>query len=204
MSKRAARGAGLDWGLAEETGKAIRWLSACNLPGAEALAKVLLLNQNKKYEELAPDSTEDTWSAPSGRLCPLICGSTMSDLSEEIAQGKAITLRSVVKPLILLGYLVHVTKQTQKSVRLSWTQAELMVSSAGITLRGENTDALYANDVQCNVTESSGEFTPFGVIGREVEDSAWQTLTDFMTRYLAPNTDESRLVGAGAGFNDND
>ena len=33
IGKRAARGAGLPWGLAEEAGKAARWLTARGLPG---------------------------------------------------------------------------------------------------------------------------------------------------------------------------
>ena len=37
-TRKAARGAGLAWGLADETGRAVRWLHAHGLPGVAALA----------------------------------------------------------------------------------------------------------------------------------------------------------------------
>ena len=35
--RKAARACGLDWGIAEEAGKAARWLAAFDLPGPELL-----------------------------------------------------------------------------------------------------------------------------------------------------------------------
>lgn len=41
LATKAARGAGLSWGLAQEAGWAVRWLEARGLPGAAALAEAL-------------------------------------------------------------------------------------------------------------------------------------------------------------------
>ena len=41
MGRKAARGAGLPWGLAEEAGRAARHLAAWGLPGPEALAALV-------------------------------------------------------------------------------------------------------------------------------------------------------------------
>ena len=38
MARKAARGAGYSWGLAEEAGRATRWLAAAGLPGPMCLA----------------------------------------------------------------------------------------------------------------------------------------------------------------------
>ena len=47
--RKAARAAGLDWGLAEEAGKAARWLAAFDLPGAEiTLAHLQQLDGNEE------------------------------------------------------------------------------------------------------------------------------------------------------------
>ena len=35
--RKAARACGLEWGIAEEAGKAARWLAAFNLPGPEIM-----------------------------------------------------------------------------------------------------------------------------------------------------------------------
>jgi len=39
--RKAARGCGCPWGLAEEAGKSARWLASHGYPGAEALADLL-------------------------------------------------------------------------------------------------------------------------------------------------------------------
>jgi hypothetical protein len=37
LAGKAARGAGYDWGLAEEAGQSVRWLEARDFRGADAL-----------------------------------------------------------------------------------------------------------------------------------------------------------------------
>ena len=44
LSRKACRGAGYSWGLAEDAGKAVRWLTAYGLPGAETLSELLQVN----------------------------------------------------------------------------------------------------------------------------------------------------------------
>ncbi len=41
LAGKAARGAGLAWGMAEETAKAARWLAACGLDWAPSLPALL-------------------------------------------------------------------------------------------------------------------------------------------------------------------
>ena len=101
MGKRAARGAGLDWGIAEEAGKATRWLTAHGLPGPELLAELLTRNEGKSYDELAPVSADGVWLAKSGRLCPLIAGAALSDRATELAAGRAFELGPIAFPLLL-------------------------------------------------------------------------------------------------------
>ena len=51
LAKKAARGSGCSWGVAEDAGRAVRWLEARGLPGAEALGT--LLRGSKPSETLA-------------------------------------------------------------------------------------------------------------------------------------------------------
>ncbi len=53
LARKAARGGGMSWGLAEEAGKAVRWLSDNGFPGPWLLSKLLLQNDGKPYSELA-------------------------------------------------------------------------------------------------------------------------------------------------------
>lgn len=212
MCKRAARGAGLDWGLAEEVGKAARWLCACDLPGAESVAEVLTRNHEKKYRELAPHATTGLWAASAGTLCPFIVGAALSDRVKEIANGQKIRLAQTSKPLILAAYLSNIAKKTQQPVRLIWDGVSIVVTDGGIWLSGEPILASYADSVQCQLSQTAkttkvdGNFKTERTVGRHVEEKSWKKLHDFMFRYLAPDTEESRISGAGAstGLSDND
>ncbi len=70
MARKAARGAGYAWGLAEEAGRAVRWLEARGLPGLAALLRHL--------ERGAPNETS-----------PLLAGATLSDRARAIGRGEA-------------------------------------------------------------------------------------------------------------------
>ena len=66
MAKGAARGAGFDWGIAEETGKSVRWLAARGLPGPELLIKTLKRTESITYSVAAPNINREPWMAPGG------------------------------------------------------------------------------------------------------------------------------------------
>ena len=204
MGKRAARGAGLTWGLAEEAGKAARWLSACDLPGAEILNEILTISDGKKYDELAPVSTEGIWQAPFGPLSPLIAGPALSDRAANLAAGNEFELGKISKPLFLAPYISIAAKLTGAAIELSWSGATVTVTPQGISLKGENVAASQVNNVRCRCIKTARQVSPESLLGRDVDSDAWDHLSLFMHRYLAPDTEESRIAGAGAGLNDND
>ena len=90
LSKRAARGAGMAWGMAEESGKAVRWLESHNLPGVTLLAELLTRNDHTPHGTIAPQSLEGVWSASSGTLCPLLAGAALNDCADRLAAGPGL------------------------------------------------------------------------------------------------------------------
>ncbi len=205
MGKRAARGTGLAWGLAEEAGKAARWLSACQLPGADMLLHVLTLNDGREYEELAPLSTEGVWEAASGTLCPLIAGPALADLAADIAKGREVQLGQISSPLMLAPYLASLAAQKDCAVKLSWSGAEIIITKEGLTIAGEAVLVPLAENVLCSRTDDQKPAILARMTGCDIESEIWDQLAYLMTRYLAPDTEESRLAGAGgAEITDND
>ena len=72
LARKAARGAGLEWGLTEEAGKAVRWLCAASLPGADCLALHLQGIDTEDYNSICPQIGDAAfWEAEGGLLCPL-------------------------------------------------------------------------------------------------------------------------------------
>jgi hypothetical protein len=90
--RRAARGAGMSWGLAEEAGKAARWLSARGLPGVELLLRLLTANDGRPYACMAPAIDGGRWESPDGELCPVCCGAALSDRIAELVPGEELVL----------------------------------------------------------------------------------------------------------------
>ena len=206
MGKRAARGAGLPWGLAEEAGKAARWLTARGLPGPEQLAEILTRNDGKDYDELAPVSVEGVWQAPSGRLCPLAAGAALCDRAAEIAAGQEIAFGPTAQPLLLAPYAAGAAKITGDAVELSWPGAVLVFTSEGVSIEGERAavTARSAESVSCRRSENAEVASPGSATGRMVDAETWSRLNAFAQRTFAPATEASRLSGAGAGLVDSD
>lgn len=209
MGKRAARGAGLPWGIAEEAGKAARWLTARGYPGAEQLADILTRNDKQLYAELAPVSVDGVWQASSGRLCPLISGAALCDRAAEIAQGRVIELGRTAQPLLLAPCAAGAVKLTGVAIALAWDDVVLVLTPEGVAIEG-NRDALTArstDSVRCRrINEPAAPVVPApssSVAGRDVDATTWSRLATFAHRTFAPATEASRLSGAGAGLSDN-
>lgn len=206
MAKRAARGAGFDWGLAEESAKAVRWLAERDLPGAESLAQLLTHNDGKVYGELAPLSSDGTWHARCGQLCPIACGAALSDRAQSIADGRVIDLGPIGQPLLLLPFAASAARQTNTAIELSWQDVSVVVMPNGVVLAGSQRVLAVevARSVRCRVTPPLMVAPSASTCGRAVDAKSWRRLDALARRTFAPASEASRVSGAGAGLEDND
>lgn len=187
-AKKATRGAGYSWGMAEEAAKATRWLCAQGLDGSKALAEVLR----------AADQTK------AGAGCPLMAGAALCDRADSWA-GTGVRLGKVIVPAMLLPFAALAARHLGSVVTVEWhgvlastdgqalclgiaQEALLMQTAAGVTVRvgGQINHAL----------PHHSRATP--------TDADRGTLNRFAHRIYAPASEESRLKGAGAGLSDND
>ena len=205
--KRAARGAGLDWGIAEEAGKAARWLTAHGLPGPELLAELLTQNQGKSYAELVPVSVEGVWQAKSGRLCPLIAGAALADRADEVAAGRDFELGPIAFPLLLAPYAAIGAKLRGAKIEVAWPGVTLTIApDDGLAVEGDMAavTARTVDNVHCRPAAKDAATLPAGQPGRAVDAETWSRLSAFANLTLAPATEASRTLGAGSGLTDND
>jgi hypothetical protein len=210
MSKRAAHGANLDWGVAEETGKAIRWLSAHGLPGPEFLAALLKENEGKDHSEVAPVSINEVWQAKSGILSPLAAGAALSDLSGELATGHKFELSTTTLPLLVIPYAAFASKLRHVAVEICWLELTLIITpDGGLSIEGDKaamtilrTDKICCRAVTAEAEAETNTVLPLEM-GREIDSESWDYLNAFAYRNYAPSTTSSR-EGAGAGLVDND
>lgn len=201
-SIRAARGAGLDWGIAEEAGRAARWLAAHSLPGPELLSDLLVRTDGQDYADMAPTALEGPWTAPSGLLNPLIAGAALADRAASLASGRIFELGNTAFPLLLLPYAKYCAFEVETAVELTWEGVTAAISpDAPPTVRGSEDAVLVKSTpvVRCRtvaVDPTAGKV--FAPVRRAVAAAAWDRLKGFANRTYAPATSESRELGAGA------
>lgn len=188
LSIKAARGAGMDWGMAEEAGFAVQWLEAHGLPSTKILAQYLSTVHRKTNFDY--DN------------CPLKLGCLISDTGDWNALGNTAT----AEPLLLVPFIANAVGED--SVELVWMKNKLVIHKDGVT-----TDDVETLD--SNVGRSNHIFSvALSTIAKNILEPKNRVLDDakphvailnaLAHKTYAPATAASRLAGAGAGLNDND
>jgi hypothetical protein len=201
LSRKAARGAGYSWGLAEDAGRAVRWLEARGLPGAAALVGHLQAMDGQASSALTPDL--ETWAAPDGPACPILAGTMLADgLAGDGADG--LNLPDVHAPLLLLPFLSWMAEAQGRTIAVDLPGTAITLGPDGVLSAAGSVTAPGAGPVTLHFGASpSGAPITEGL--RSACDAAnVAALNTFAHRTYAPATEESRLAGAGAGLTDND
>ena len=101
LAIKAARGVGMPWGIAEEAGFVLRWLTRSGAPGVTALCRYLSAYNDAMNMSVpnSPRGNTGDW------ICPLHLGTAISD------GGIALPLEqtNVREPLLLLPFLSPLT-----------------------------------------------------------------------------------------------
>ncbi|MBT2130588.1 DUF3726 domain-containing protein [Aliiroseovarius lamellibrachiae] len=206
MSKRAARGAGLSWGLAEEAAKGTRWLSSFGFSGPELLADLLELNDRLPPVDFSPVSLRaDVWHAPARRMSPLLAGAALSDCAVRLLERGTITMENVSLPMLAVPFMGGAALRLGVPVAVEWEGVRLATDGKQLSVQGDATALRSAQAdrvVFIAPAEMAGRREP--VMRADVSDESWERLGVFAHRTYAPATEESRLRGAGAGLSDND
>ncbi|MFK7867823.1 MAG: DUF3726 domain-containing protein [Roseobacter sp.] len=207
LSKRAARGAGYSWGLSEEAGKAVRWLNAHGVAGAEALVALLTMKDDAPNSLNAPAQLDGTWRAAcDGVLCPLISGAALNDFADQMTQDHPVRMTNVAYPVLVVPFAAWAALHIGRYVVVSWQDVQMATDGYGLWI---NDPADQASDAQadaltCAVSSSEKHFLKAPALRGVVTPPAWDSLHRFAHRTYAPATEASRLRGAGAGTSDND
>lgn len=204
LSRKAARGAGLDWGLAEEAGKAARWLASIGLPGPADLRRLLIRNDGQPFEALCPVETQGLWHAFSGELCPLIAGAALVDRAEQLGTPDGVRLGAISLPILTLPFVARAAIRMKCELEASWPGVRVVIHSGGVIIEAED-NALSADAASEMTVRAAkpiaGRIVSPSDVSRAVDASSWAVLTRLAHRTLVPASTASR---AGAGGRDND
>lgn len=198
IAKKAARGAGYSWGLAEEAAMAARWLCARGIDGCAALAALL----EQGHEAPCPPTIgAECWVAPAGALCPLATGAAIADRADDLLTAD-VRLGRVNEPILLLPFAACAAERLGTFVRLVMPGAVVATDGEGLSIEG------MPGPIAAHVTVAASGVAgaaPRARYARATPAAAtWASLERFAHRTYAPATEVSRQRGAGTGLSDND
>jgi hypothetical protein len=207
LGKKAARGANLSWGLAEDAGKAARWLSARGFCGLAILASLLRDVDGVDYEQLVPEMRAGTWRGSRQTINPLIAGPALSDYAHSLLDSDGIRMLRVRHPEFLVPFASYAAGAIGTTVGLSWAGCQLYMDPLGGVLsrnfRSERLES--ADSVLCRAADMPPGLDAFGrAADFDVGENVWNYLDGLASRIYVPESEASRLVGAGAGLHDTD
>lgn len=226
-ARKAARGCGLPWGIADETSKAIRWLQVFGLDGIGGLVAALELHhqsrERQNSRDYAPQSLHGIWRARAGTLSPLLTGVSLCDCIGLLRQ-QPVETGNIAQPLLVAGFVGQglfghglfeqgVPARNSQSIQLQWSGVTLELRRNRLAVRGNKHDlAIHrsprlvcrcipiSNQSMANAAE---QITPsIGAVA--TPDNLWKKLEHYAAATYVAATEASRLSGAGAGLEDND
>lgn len=216
LARKATRGAAYSWGMAEEVGKAVRWLSAYGFLGVEMLAQHLQVTadqsqnftpclMNEKTDALLFHNAKNLDKQES-KLCALSCGSLMNDLGYQIRDDKLLSFNNVFFPLLVLPAAGRIAEAYNITVSFKLEDnidTIIYCDPDGISIKDTPPllGAFNVNDscnILCKKEHSAVKNTHFPYPNnREIKKEALEILEIFAHKTYAPDTEESRMRGAG-------
>jgi hypothetical protein len=202
--KKAVRGAGLAWGLAEEGAKAARWLAARAIDPIPAVIDVLDRHAGGNRISTAITLTDDGhWQAPAP-LCPITFGATLCDHALRII-ARGTMAGPVARPLLVIPFVARAARLLGRNVSLTMDGDALLLFAQGEHPTGSWPDRPDVAAFRCVATDDTA-LAMQRMIASDISIAAdqWARLQAYAGRTTVPANERSRREGAGAGSIDND
>ena len=208
LALKAARGAGMAWGLAEEASEAVVWLQSRGLPGVPALCRYLSAYQLQKPLLLKWTGIQhEDNTIP---YCPLTIGTAISDEAITIPSdvGTGISLGLIRQPILLLPF-ISASLPAGYGLYVGRTFISVYLGTEKLSSYLDLPKALLADEAECFIrpTRKSPPNFKLKVPPLRVPDCYGGCINVFNTfagKTYAPSTEHSRSTGAGANSIDDD
>lgn len=206
-TRKAIRGAGLPWGLAEEGSKAVRWLAAHGVDPMPALSDILERHDRRSHIASAFTMTAaGRWQAASP-VCPITLGAALCDEADRLGTDTLVA-GPVARPLLLAPFVAAAARILKRPVQLAVDGIQVTLNERGDPSCDVSTlDIPDAIEIRCVVPagEPAGsQARPASTCGIETDPQSWTRIAAYVHRTYVPASERSRREGAGAGLIDND
>lgn len=194
IALKAARGAGVSWGLAEEAAFAARWLAERGFDWAEALLA-------RCKADVSDAVSIEAGCIEGQTLCPLRVGAFLADAG---MPGDGVEIRDVAVPLLLLPFVARASQQAV--VVRTGSELVAWIEQGQIHTDRRQINPLVSAPVRIRSGPCPAGFELMPLLARPLPIGVEMAegLAAFERRTYVPATVQSRLAGAGAGLSDND
>ena len=193
-SKRASRGVGFSWGIAEEVGKCIRLLELFGLPGIKNLNEYYQKKDKENFDNIKLINQKN--SSNKNSLCPISLGISCLDQIRKIENYNECSFKNVAYPLLLLPFLSRSSEIIGKKILVVLDKYEFLLNfNTNISSNSlENDFPPKAKIVKISFLDNKDSFT----------DYDWKNLYKLSENTFVEESDSLKKGAAGAGLNDND
>ncbi len=203
--RKAARGSGLNWGLAEDAGRMARPLARFVPQHLDLLADALE-KLHGGFHAAGIISDERGLRSPDDRpLSPLVAGPAILDRIHDIKAGMLAITSPVATSALLVPVLIGIAGRLDRTILLRMNGCEVAIDA----------DIAQAFAALSSHVAARGTLLPFrplqrksggapGTGGVVIADAVWRRFNALAALTYVPASDHSRLSGAGAGLSDND
>ena len=191
--KRASKGVGYSWGIAEEVGKNIKLLETYGLSGLKNLNDYFISLKSKKFQHLTHISNENNSKIP---YCPIIAGTSFLDQIDELKDLVNIKIENMSYPILFLPFLSRASEIVGQKISLKIDEKIFLLNfNQNIYSNYFANEILkHADLIQISFIKNSNTF----------DQNEWDNLYKLSTNTFVEETDELKKSAAGAGLTDND
>ena len=191
--KRATKGVGFNWGVAEEVGKNIKLLEMFGLPGLKNLNDYFNSLKSKKFQNLTFISNHNQSKIP---YCPIISGISFLDQVNELKELINIKIENMSYPILFLPFLSRASEVIGKKISFKFDE--------NIFLFNFNQN-IYSNYFSNKILENA-KLTEINFIenNNTFSQEEWDNLYKLSTNTFVEESYELKKSAAGAGLTDND
>lgn len=199
LARKAARGAGRSWGMAEEFGRAVRWLEGSGLPAMALLATLLARTDGMAATRLTP-----SWEAHTGLvhpdatpLCPIALGTALSD--HGITSCPLGRIGPVWAPVFVVPHLADMARRLGQDYWLICGETRVCVTAQGAYAGhdGPAPDQAQAAWIACAPCDAPTSVPTYHHARAHCEAGVHNQLSRLAERLYAPETAARRQSGAG-------
>lgn len=207
LATRAARGAYMPWGLAEEAAASVAWLERHGIAGVGAFVDLLTANDGQDPANQAPVfGRDDNGSRKDARVCPILTGAYLSDLRGDNLSENSLEIQFVFSPVLLVPFLVWVARDLGRSLWVQWGRVLVHVCGDGVEIvsGAEELELPMRQDVAISLAPGRPELTGVILARTDVSNRHRLILERFVQRTLLPESEASKTSGAGGDRIDDD